>query len=86
MERNRVIRTESRPSGGNYKIDCAGIKPDETLFITITHESNPDFIRKYEVSGNKLVGKNSISFNIVQTGNDWRISWKGDILPKIILK
>lgn len=86
MERNRVIRTKTRGSGGDYKIDCEGIKADETLFITITHESIPDFVRRYEISGSKLIGKDSISFNTVQTGKEWRISWKGGILPKVVLK
>jgi hypothetical protein len=86
MERNRAIRTNTRASGGNYKIECKGIKRDEMLYITITHESIPDFMRKYEISGNQFIGKDSISFNTVQTGNEWRISWKGGILPKVVLK
>lgn len=86
MECHRVIRTKTRGSGGNYKIDCEGIAANDTLHITITHESIPDFVRRYEVPGNKLIGKKSISFNTVQTGNEWRIKWVGDILPKIVLK
>ena len=32
MERTREIKTKSRQSTGSFKIDCEGIKRDETLF------------------------------------------------------
>lgn len=85
MERSREIKTKSRQSTGSFKIDCEGIKRDETLYITITHADFPDFKRKYTVEGSKLVDKKSLSFKTVQTGNDVRISWQGSILPKVDL-
>ena len=85
MERTRDLYSEKRKSGGSYKIDCKGIKPDEDLRITITHSGIPHFKKKYIVSGSKLIGKDSISFKIIQTGQDIHISWQGSILPKIDL-
>lgn len=86
MDRNRVIRTATRPSEGNYKIDCEGIKANEVLSITITHESKSEFLQKYEVPGSKLLGKRSISFKAIQTEDSYRISWVGSVLPKRILQ
>jgi hypothetical protein len=85
IERTREIKTKSRQSTGGFKIDCEGITKDDTLKITITHADFPDFKKKYLVEGIKLVGKNSISFKVVQTGKEVRISWQGNILPKIDL-
>ena len=85
MERTREIKTKSRQSTGSFNIDCEGIKRDETLFITITRAEFPDFKKKYTVEGIKLIGKKSISFKFVQTGNNIHISWMGDILPRIDL-
>jgi len=86
IERNRVIRTTSRQSTGGYKIECEGIKPEDILRITITHISQPDFFQQYEVTGDKLVGKKSINFKVIQTGNEFRVAWQGDVLPKRILQ
>ena len=70
MERSRDIFSTNRQSNKSYKIDCEGIKPGETLYITITNLGVPGYIRKYTFQGNQLVGKKSVSFNVVQTGND----------------
>lgn len=85
MERSRDIYSEVRQSNKSYKIDCEGIQANDTLYITITHSGLPEFKKKYTVPGSQLIGKKSISFNVVQTGNDHRISWVGSILPRIDL-
>ena len=85
IERTREIKTKSRQSTGGFKIDCEGITKDDILKITITHADFPDFIKKYLVEGSKLVGKRSISFKAIQTGKEVRISWQGDVLPRIDL-
>ena len=85
MERSREIKTKSRQSTGSFKIDCEGITRDETLYITITHADFPDFKKKYTVNGSDLIGKKSISFKTIQTGDNVHISWQGSVLPKIVL-
>lgn len=84
--RNRVISTTSRGSGGNYKVECEGMKRDDILEVNITHASQPDFLMRYEFKGIELQGKKSISFNTIQTGNDYRVTWQGGMTPRRILR
>lgn len=84
--RTRKIRTKSRQSTGGFKIDCDGISRNDILRIFITHEDIPEFNKEYSIEGNKILGRKSISFSVIQTGKDIAISWAGDIQPRVELK
>lgn len=59
LERNRVIRPSSRKESSSYEIDLSRRKDTEDVYITVTHESAPEFL----FSAKQLKGKKSIHFD-----------------------
>ncbi len=78
IERRRVIRPSTRQADSSYKVDIKNRSANDDLCVLITHESNPDFVKRYYFCAQKLQGKNSIHFK--WESND--IVWVGIVPDK----
>ena len=76
-ERSRVIRPSSRRPDSSYKVDIDNKVADDDLCVTVTHESDASFMKKYYFKAGQLHGKKSIHFD--WSGGD--VVWKGGIIP-----
>ena len=75
IKRNRTLRPSSREPQSTYKIDTSKVKINDTLYVTITHESNSEFRDVYIFEGKDLVDKNSIHFSY----DEECIKWLGNL-------
>ncbi|MBO8476980.1 MAG: hypothetical protein IAB88_08310 [Bacteroidetes bacterium] len=81
INRARVIRPSSRQETSSYKVDIKNRDENDDLCVTVTHESNPGFHKKFYFSAKQLHEKKSLHF-------DWNgksVVWKGGIIPTKIL-
>lgn len=77
IKRNRVLRPSSRDEKSKYKVDTKKVGINDTLYVTVTHESNTEFRKVYIFEGKDLVEKNSIHFSY----NGDNIKWSGNKPP-----
>ena len=75
IKRNRVLRPSNRDTKSTYKIDTKNVGIDDTLYVTITHESDTKFREVYIFEGKDLVDKNSIHFSY----DEECIKWLGNL-------
>lgn len=75
IKRNRVLRPSCRDVKSTYKVDTKNVGIDDTLYVTITHESNTEFRDVYIFEGKDLVDKNSIHFSY----DGENIEWSGNL-------
>ena len=75
IKRNRVLRPSNRDTKSTYKIDTKHVGIDDTLYVTITHESDTKFREVYIFEGKDLVDKNSIHFSY----DEECIKWLGNL-------
>ena len=72
--RKRTIRPSSRDPRSRYRVRINKVTPSDTVKIEIDHESEP-FKAVYEISGNEIIGRDSIYFNAYKSGLTWGITW-----------
>lgn len=80
IERTRVIRPSSRQACSSYRVNIENRAATDDLCVTITHESDTSYIRKYYFSAQKLKGRKSIYFD--WNGED--VVWRNGITPSKI--
>ncbi|MEO4005933.1 hypothetical protein [Flavobacterium sp. CAU 1735] len=75
--RNRTIRPSTRKKTSfNYRVDIAKVLRDDTLIITITHETLP-FKKTFYFDGKEIANKNNISFRVSDITDQIKIIWSG---------
>lgn len=80
IEKSRVIRPSTRKETSGYKIDLSRKQENDDVCVTITHESDGKFEKKYRFSAKQLEGKKSIHFK----WDGKEIVWGGGIIPELI--
>ena len=75
IKRKRVLRPSSRAEKSTYKVDTKNVGISDTLYVTITHESDTEFREMYIFDGKDLIDKNSIHFSY----NGENIEWLGNL-------
>ncbi len=80
----RVIRPSTRDASSPYRVHCDEVGVNDTLRITIIHESDRSVNLLFEISGRELGGKNSIHFLPEKTPDGWQINWRGGVQPNQI--
>lgn len=81
IRRSRTISPSSRGAKSkSYKVVTEGVGPNDTLFVTIDHETKP-FRRTFQFNGKDVSGKDSISFRVIESGMEISITWSGDVRP-----
>lgn len=74
---NRTIRPSSRGAKSKtYKVDTSSVTLADTLRVNIDHESKP-YKRSFWFNGRDVAGRQSISFSVIETGDEINISWTG---------
>jgi len=74
---NRTIRPSSRlNTSTRYKIDTKKVSSDDTLIVTIDHESKP-FRKTYHFKGSDVAQKNNIHFEVNEDCSPINITWSG---------
>lgn len=77
IHRSRTIRPSSRlETSTSYKVNVEGISANDTLVVTVDHESKP-FRQVYRFSGKQLQGRKSIHFKT----DDDNIIWSS-VVPE----
>jgi len=64
--KSRTIRPSSRlETSTSYKINVKNVSENDTLYVTVKHESKP-FHKVFKFSGKKLSGRKSIHFRTIE--------------------
>jgi hypothetical protein len=73
--RRRTIRPSTRKeSSVNYRVHIIGIASNDTLIVSIDHESKP-YRKTFKFKGSEVRKKKSLGFKVTDDGKRIEINW-----------
>lgn len=76
ITRNRTLRPSTRKETSSYKVNTEKVGANDTLVVTIDHESIP-FEKVYKFRGADIANKKSIHFKAEESDSKISITWIG---------
>jgi hypothetical protein len=76
ITRNRTLRPSTRKETSSYKVNTEKVGVNDTLVVSIDHESKP-FQKVYKFKGSDIANKKSVHFTMIESDNKISIKWIG---------